>query len=82
VGRFELVHTAIADPDFARVERLETREHAKERRLPAAGRPEEHETLTRFDVEADAIGGMVRAEPFRHALEADSHQQAQYTPRL
>jgi hypothetical protein len=25
---------------------------------------------------------VVRAEPFRHALEADSHQQAQYTPRL
>jgi hypothetical protein len=25
---------------------------------------------------------VVRAEPFRRALEADSHQQAQYTPRL
>jgi hypothetical protein len=25
---------------------------------------------------------VVRAEPFGDALEADSHEQAQYTPRL
>src|SRR5205823_56542 len=33
VSRFELVDAAVADPDFARVERLEAREHAEKRRL-------------------------------------------------
>ena len=80
--RLELVDAAIADPDFAGVERLEPGEQPQQRRLAAAGRPEQHEALARLDVEIDSVGGVVRAEPFRHALEADPHQQAQYTPRL
>ena len=78
----ELVDAAIADPDLAGVERLEAGEQPQQRRLAAARRPEQHETLARLDVEIDAVDRVVRAEPFRHALEADSHQQAQYTPRL
>ena len=80
--RLELVDAAIADPDLARVERLESGEQPEQRRLAAAGRPEQHETLARFHVERDAVDGVVRAEPFRRALEADPHLQAQYTPRL
>ncbi len=52
VRRLELIDAAIADPDLAGVQRLETREHAKQRRLAAARRPEKHETLSRLDVEA------------------------------
>ena len=78
----ELAHATITDPDFAGVERVETREPPPPRRLAAARRSEQHQALAGLDVERDAVHGVVRAEPFRHALEADSHKQAQYTPRL
>ena len=80
--RLELVDAAIADPDLAAVERFEPGEQPQQRRLAAARRPEQHEALARFDDEVDVVDGGVRAEPFRHALEADSHGKAQYTPRL
>ena len=80
--RLELVDAAIADPDFTGVERFESGQQPQQRRLAAARRPEQDEALARFHVEADPIDGVVRAEPFGDALEADSHEKAQYTPRL
>ena len=80
--RLELVDASIADPDFTRVERLESGQHAQQRGLAAARRPEQDEALARLDLERDAVGGAVRAEALRHLLESNPHQQGQYTSRL
>ena len=80
LGGLERVDLAIADPDRARIERLEARDEPQERCLAAAGGAEEDEALAGVDVEVDGVCGDVRAESLRHALEPDAHRQPQYTP--
>ena len=54
----ELAHATITDPDFAGVERVETREPPPPRRLAAARRSEQHQALAGLDVERDAVHGV------------------------
>ena len=69
-------HGRAPDADVAGVRRLEAGDHAHQRGLAAAGRPEDREKLPRGDGEADAIDGGVGAEPLRHVdeLEIRRHQ--------
>src|SRR5207245_11600423 len=64
---------ALADPEPARVRRLQPGEQAQQRRLAAAGRTEQDEAFAGLDGEIDLAQRRVRAEAFAHALEADSH---------
>ena len=63
---------AVADPDLAVADLLESGEHAKQRRLAAAGRADEHHELTARDREADLVDSHhVPREDLRHPLELD-----------
>ena len=72
-GRLEAVDPAIADPDRAGVELFEPRNEAQQRRLAAAGRPQQDEALAAFNFEIDAVDRRVRAEPFADVLESNAH---------
>src|SRR5581483_11515174 len=49
----------------------EVADHAQERRLAAAGRPDQRDELARLDLEVDPLerGRRAAREPLRHALE-------------
>jgi len=70
----------VAEEHLAGVGRHEAGQDAQQRRLAAAGWAEEDEALAGVDVEIDRVGGDVRPESLRHALEPDAHRQPQYTP--
>ena len=53
VLRRQVVHDPAADRDRPVRDRLEARDHAERRRLPAAGRPDEHEELAVRDLEGE-----------------------------
>ena len=50
--------TATADEEIAGADVLEPRDHPEGRRLPAAGRPDEHEQLRLCDLEREVLHGL------------------------
>ncbi len=67
-----------ADEDSTRCDLLETRHHPQQRRLAAAGGPDEHHAFPVFDLEAEVVDGLgpVR-EDLHHMLKGDlSHNAA------
>src|SRR5262249_57258360 len=55
VLRLLVRHVAFADPDAARVDLLEAREHAERGRLARAGRADEHHEFAVLDVEVERV---------------------------
>jgi hypothetical protein len=53
--RLKIGHIATPDPDLAVVSIFEAGNEAQKRRLPAAGRPEQHEKLSVCDGEIDSV---------------------------
>ena len=64
-------HVGPLQQDPAGVRRLESRDHAKRGRLPAARRTEHREELTAGDGERDVVDGDDVAEPLRRAVDPD-----------
>ena len=58
-ARRQVVHDALADPDLAVRDLLETRDHAQRRRLAATGRADEHDELAVLDREVEVGDGAV-----------------------
>ena len=56
------VDASVADADLAGVEFGEAGDHAQQRGLTAAGRPEQGEELAIFDLERDVANGLHRSE--------------------
>jgi len=84
-GRAQKVALSVDADDAwlaAGVEALEPGEEPQQRRLAAARRPEQHETLAGIDLEIDRIRSDVRAEALRDPLEPDPHREPQYTPAI
>ena len=70
VGRRQLGDLAIADRDRPVRDLLEAGDHAKQRRLAAAGRPDEHHELAVLDRQVDVVDGDDAAgERLRDVLE-------------
>jgi hypothetical protein len=68
-----IAETRPVDVDRARRLRLQPRGDTQQRRLPAAGRPDDRDELARCDVEIDAVQGFGPVgERHRHAVEAQS----------
>ncbi len=61
---------------LARARDLEAREHAQQRGLAAARRPEQREELVGADVERDVVDRARRAEALGHALDAHDRRGA------
>ena len=55
VPRREVGDVAAADLDRAFGDLLEARDHAQQRRLPAAGRPDEDDELAVVDLQRDVV---------------------------
>jgi len=75
VGR-EVGHIFAPEQNGARLRRFEARDHAQERCLPAAGRPQESEELASAHLQAHIIDGRETAEAFRHARYFDHRRVA------
>jgi hypothetical protein len=73
-ARWQILDRRFADRDVARGRGFETRDHAQERRLAAAGRSDEHHEFTGFDIEIDAVDDFGRAESFYDFFELDVSQ--------
>src|SRR5205807_6818790 len=72
LARGELVHDAVADPDLAVRDLLETRDHPERRRLAAAGRSHQDDELALADLEVEAVHGEGSvAVDLAHVLEVD-----------
>ncbi len=70
VGWRQLGDVAIADRDRPVRDLLEARDHAQQRRLAAAGRPDEHHELAVLDRQVDVVDGDDAAgEGLRDVLE-------------
>ena len=63
-------HCFAVEPDCSRLRSLESRDEAKERRLPASGGSEQRKEIAFRDVERHAVDGGADAEPPGHLLEA------------
>ena len=71
VLRRNAVDDAAADRDLTRGDRLEAGDHGKQRRLPAAGRPDQHDEFAGLDLEVDAFEDLDRAEPLGEIANAE-----------
>ena len=69
--RFHLVDDLAVDRDRAAGDLLQPRQHSQQRRLAAAGRPDEHHEFAVVDVEADAVDDLGRAIGLLDVLECD-----------
>jgi hypothetical protein len=78
-GGRDVVDLAIADPNGAGVDRLESGEQPQQRGLAAAGGAEQHQAFAVGDVEIDRSQRVMGAEALRHALEFHAHFGC-YTP--
>jgi PAS domain S-box-containing protein len=73
VGRVEPVHHPLADRHVSMGDLLEPRDHAQERRLPAAGRPHQHHEGAVLDVGRDLVHGAdVAVIDLRHPVDVNS----------
>src|SRR6185503_9853651 len=61
IGRLDLVDDATADVDLTAGDGLQACDHAQQRGLAAAGRPDQHAELAVADVEIDALDGFEAA---------------------
>jgi hypothetical protein len=70
--RRQVVDDAVADPDLAVADLLQAGQHPQRRRLPAAGRPDEHHELAVGDLEVEVVDGLrpVRVD-LRHLVVRD-----------
>ena len=72
VARRELGHVALADEDRPLGDVLEAGDHPHQRRLAAAGRPDEHHELAARDLERDVVGGLhVAGVDLGHVVDDD-----------
>ena len=62
LGRGQVVHDALADPDGARGDAFEPGNHSKQRRFAAAGRPDKHHELAVRYVHVHAVDNVDGAE--------------------
>src|SRR5207245_2202111 len=69
----QLVHAALAEPDLAGVGCPKARDEAEQRRLAAAGRPEQCEELAVGDLERNPVDGGHAVEALRDTAQRDVH---------
>ena len=69
--RIDEVDEPVADHDFAGGGILEAGDHAEDRALPAARRPEQHQKLAVLDLEGDVADGLDLAEALDQVLDQD-----------
>ena len=80
-ARRQVVHDALADPDLAVRDLLETRDHAQRGRLSAAGRADEHDELAVVDIEVEVGDGTVAVTVgLGHVVEGDCGHGELLTP--
>ena len=80
-ARRQPLHLAAADGDAPRAHGLEAGQQPQRRRLPAAGRPDQHHELPAGDVERQPVDGRHRPEPLDDPLERD-RDRARAHPRI
>ena len=77
--RRHLVNRLAVEPKLAGGDRLEPGDHAQQRRLPAARRPDEDDELAVVDVKVEALNDLQIAEMFYDAVEVEArHQTASF----
>ena len=69
--RRDFAHVLAVDIDVALGRHFEAGEHAQQRRLAAAGRPEQGEKLAWLDIEADIVHADRLAPPLGNVAETD-----------
>ncbi|KFE34238.1 phenol hydroxylase [Thioclava atlantica] len=69
IHRFEFVHPFLADADLALAHAFEPRDHAQERRFPAARGAHDDDELAIADIHRDAVQHIGRAEAFLDLVE-------------
>ena len=71
VLRRQRIDHPLADGDLARGDVLEAGDHAQQRGLAAAGRPDQHHELAVGNVDADAVQHLDRAERLAHVADVN-----------
>ena len=70
----QVVHHPVADPQLARVRRLQAGQETQQGGLAASRRPQQHQALAGVDLEVDVAQRGVRAEPLADPFEAHPHR--------
>ena len=71
LARRHVVHHLVVDGDFASGHRFEPGDHAENRALAAAGRPDQHDELAVGDLEVDAVDDLKVAVLLDQVLDDD-----------